>query len=127
VRRLAAPNLPAPQAIHAGDTLVFDLFEDSAMGQKIVDSVRIEDNVPCNDQRDCLVKLVAADGQLLAARIADLEGRLSGAQAATLAQSQQTWEQCKQDACGPMTDSGQQLACKLNLIRSRMQDSTIIY
>ncbi len=109
-RRLPPPNSPPPQVIRAGDTLVFELFENSTTGQKIVDSVRIEDDIPCNGPGDCLAKLVAHEAQLLVGRIADLESRLSSPQAAALAQSQQTWEQYKQDACGAMTimnsDSG---------------------
>ncbi len=126
-RRLPAPNLPGPQLIHAGDTLVFDLFEDSATGQKIVDSLRIENNGPCDGQQDCLAKLVAHEAQSLATSIADLESKLNGPPAAALAQSQQTWEQYKQDTCGAITDSGRQLSCKLILTRSRQQDLTKIY
>jgi hypothetical protein len=39
---LPIPGYPAPQTVHAGDTIALDLFTNAATGQKIVDYIHME-------------------------------------------------------------------------------------
>ncbi len=125
--RIPSPGFPLPQVIHVADTMMIDLFENPATGQKIVDYVHLEDTVPCNGEAACLVKLTDKLGQDLAARVAEIASKRSSAQAAALVQSQQSWEQYKQDACGALTNPTQQVNCAMTLTLSRLGDLKKIY